>query len=90
MSWHYMWIICLADDSHEMSRLVFSEKKNECHLLQILLGALRVKQKEMKNKVWSNDKSTDIQVSLTFCNVVIRCIGRWKNEDEGEIYGNYS
>ena len=24
-SWHYMWIICLADDSHEMST-VFSEK----------------------------------------------------------------
>ena len=33
----------MADDSHEMSRLVFSEKKIECHLLQILLGALRVK-----------------------------------------------
>ena len=25
-SWQFMWIICLADDSHEMSRLVFSEK----------------------------------------------------------------
>ena len=33
----------MADDSHEMSRHVFSEKKNECRLLQILLGALRVK-----------------------------------------------
>ena len=39
-----MWNVCLADDSHEMSRLVFSEKKKiECHFLQILLGALRVK-----------------------------------------------
>ena len=23
----FMWIVCLADDSHEMSRLVFSEKQ---------------------------------------------------------------
>ena len=49
----------LADDSHEMSRLVFSEmsrlvfsekkkkKKFECRLLQILLGALRVKNQQM-------------------------------------------
>ena len=38
--------MCQADDSHEMSRLVFSEnkkKKIECRLLQILLGTLRVK-----------------------------------------------
>ena len=42
-SWHFMWIVCLADDSHEISRLVFSEKKFfECRLLHILLGALRV------------------------------------------------
>ena len=26
-SWHFMWIVCQADNSHEMSRLVFSEKK---------------------------------------------------------------
>ena len=25
-SWHFMWIICQAGDSHEISRLVFSEK----------------------------------------------------------------
>ena len=40
-SWYFMW-----DDSHEISRLVFFEKltnKNKCRLLQILLGALRVK-----------------------------------------------
>ena len=48
-SWHFMWIVCQADNSHEMSRLVFSQKKKkkkifflECCLLQILLGALRV------------------------------------------------
>ena len=28
-TWHFMWIICLADDSHEMSRLIFSEKYNK-------------------------------------------------------------
>ena len=40
----FMWIVCLADDSHEMSRLVFSEKKKkiECRLLQSSLGDLRV------------------------------------------------
>ena len=39
-----MWIVCcLADNSHEMSRLDFSEKKKKKknRLLQILLGALR-------------------------------------------------
>ena len=25
-SWQFMWIVCWADNSHEMSRLVFSEK----------------------------------------------------------------
>ena len=47
-SWHFMWIVCLADNSHEISRLVFSEKWTkhfEC-LLQILLGALRVNNNE--------------------------------------------
>ena len=49
-----MWIIYQADNSHEMSWLVFSQKylkkneekkkkkKIECRLLQILLHALRV------------------------------------------------
>ena len=40
-----MWNVLLADDSQEMSRLIFSEKKNkkvECCLLQILLGTLMV------------------------------------------------
>ena len=37
-----MWIVCLADNSWEMSRLIFSGKKLEFYLLQILLGALRV------------------------------------------------
>ena len=47
----------LADDSHEMSRLFFSERLKikilECHLLQILLGVLRVK--------------TDIEVLVCMC-----------------------
>ena len=25
-SWYFMWIVCQEDDSHEISRLVFSEK----------------------------------------------------------------
>ena len=40
-----MWIVCLADNSHEMPRLIFSEKYKkelECHLLGILFGVLRV------------------------------------------------
>ena len=33
---HFMWIICQADDSHEISRLIFYEKiKINCRLLQI-------------------------------------------------------
>ena len=28
-SWHFMWIVCLADDSHEISRLVFLWKKKK-------------------------------------------------------------
>ena len=28
-SWHFMWIVCQADDSHEMSRFVFPEKNNK-------------------------------------------------------------
>ena len=42
-----MWIICQAEDSPEISRLVFFEKvknRNKCRLLQILLGALRAKE----------------------------------------------
>ena len=25
-AWHYMWIVCLADDSHVMSNIIFSDK----------------------------------------------------------------
>ena len=57
-SWHFMWIVCQADDSHEISRLVFSEKKNkkktnilERRLVQILLGALRVNMSSLQSKL---------------------------------------
>ena len=36
-----MWIICQVDDSHEISRLIFSEKlkkKWECYPLKIFLA----------------------------------------------------
>ena len=26
--WHFLWIVCQADDSYKMSRLVFSKKNN--------------------------------------------------------------
>ena len=39
-SWHFMWIVCLADDLH-ISQILFSLKKNETkiefHLLQFWL-----------------------------------------------------
>ena len=43
-----MGIICLADNSHEMSKLISSEKyiykkKKESGLLQVLFGVFRVK-----------------------------------------------
>ena len=28
-TWHFMWIVCRADDSHEMISLIFSEKKKK-------------------------------------------------------------
>ena len=41
-----MWIICLADDSHEMSRIIFSLKQNKKSELSsaaaIGTGTLRV------------------------------------------------
>ena len=40
-----MWIVCQADNSQEMSRLVFSEKKKKKLLsAAVVTGALRVKQ----------------------------------------------
>ena len=43
-SWHFMWIICLADDSHEMSRL-YSLKKIKVKLFSaaVVIGTWRVK-----------------------------------------------
>ena len=40
-----MWIVCQADDSHEMSGLVFFEKKKKKKLSSaaVVIGALRVK-----------------------------------------------
>ena len=40
---HFMWIICQADDSHEMSRLIFFVKIIRMLSATILLGTLRVK-----------------------------------------------
>ena len=41
-TWNFMWIVCPADDSHEMPNLIFSEKyefkKSKC-----MLSPLRVK-----------------------------------------------
>ena len=28
-AWYFMWIVCLADDSHKMSILIYSENKNK-------------------------------------------------------------
>ena len=48
-----MYIVCQADDSHEMSRLVFSEKKkikknkNKLASAADVIGALRVKSVQM-------------------------------------------
>ena len=39
---HFMWIICLTDDSHEMSRLYSLKKKVKLFSAAIVIGALRV------------------------------------------------
>ena len=37
-----MLIICSVDDSHEMSRFVFSEKMSKLSVVAVVIGALRV------------------------------------------------
>ena len=45
-AWYFMWIVCLADNWHEISSLIFSEKykkkkkkkKSKCCLLQYCLA----------------------------------------------------
>ena len=49
-----MRIVCQADDSHEMSKLVFSEKKKKKNKKKlssaaVVIGALRVKSTECMN-----------------------------------------
>ena len=48
-----MWIICLADDSHEMSRL-FSEKKKKKKMLSaaVVIGTLKVNAQKQNMDVW--------------------------------------
>ena len=44
-AWHYMWIVCQADDSHVMSSIISSEKCEKHALkcrLPVVIGALRV------------------------------------------------
>ena len=42
-SWCFLWVVCLADDSDEILRRVFSLQTYKglikCRLLQVLLGA---------------------------------------------------
>ena len=35
-----MWIVCIADNSHQMPSFIFSEKKEEKHLEMYLLLVL--------------------------------------------------
>ena len=44
-AWHYMWIVCLADDSHVMSSIIFSEKiRNKNRLLSALEFSLALQE----------------------------------------------
>ena len=46
MAWCFMWILCLAEDSHEISSLIFSEEQWKKYLWMssaaVVIGALRV------------------------------------------------
>ena len=45
-AWCFMWILCLAEDSHEISSLIFSEKQwNEFWILltAVVIGAFMAK-----------------------------------------------
>ena len=53
-SWHFMWIICLADDSYEMSTyFLWIIKKKKRGLLQLWLalkGLIKTRQKKFRKK----------------------------------------
>ena len=46
-AWSFVWILYLAEDSHEISSLIFSEKKMKKYLwissAAVVIGTLRVK-----------------------------------------------
>ena len=45
-AWHFKWIVCFADDSLEMSSIIYSENEyiyiSKCHLLQLWLALFGV------------------------------------------------
>ena len=60
-AWHFMWTVCLADKSHETSRLVLEKNNNKkirMLIATIVLSALRV-------KVWINLPESHLAMRLT-------------------------
>ena len=58
----------MADDSHEMSRLIFSEKEIECRQLQILPRALRVKMDKDNEHETTDSRVLDISIDMNEVN----------------------
>ena len=50
MTWHFMWIVCLADDSYEIPSLIFSE------LYKKKKDKKKKKKKSKKKKKKNNQK----------------------------------
>ena len=51
--WHFMWIICYADNSHKISRLNLLEKKNKKTSSAVVLINTRVNQLKVKERICS-------------------------------------
>ena len=56
-----MWIICLADDSHEMSSLVIKKTQNQMVSTAVVIGAIRLKM--LSVSVTFNPKYSDSEIA---------------------------
>ena len=66
-SWHFMWIISQADDSHEMSILVFSEKKKKVSSAAVVIGALRINSAFYVVTLLNGTTIAQIRFKVCFC-----------------------
>ena len=69
-----MWIICWADDSHELSSLIFSEKKKKMLLAAVVISTFKDLQLETESfyviyheSIWKNKQNDKIKMDTLEC-----------------------